>query len=397
LTTKENDEEYLKPVFLPTDVRFAFSGKTKKISDMVARLSAISSIDSLYPGSDLIRIDAIPPKDGKVAYVRMRTFNGQASIMSVTDRIQFHFEGTVFVPADKLNSVLQLASGEDVKLVSVGFELQVSSGNSLWRIQLPSRPGAFKNYITEDDGIRLDAHELYAALSGVVKASAKGLARMSLTQVHVHHGSMVACDGQRLHRSQIPSLQEFPSFTIPTYGAMLFLKSLKVVASSDKVLLKVDDTSVTLLTSTDIISVLRNKLEYPDVEKLFISQSVINDTSVTLNKDDLFEAVKSVKLFADELLSSVLIYEEDENTIIVQAEDELGNSSQVKLEGKVLGKANIRLSLNYRNLLDVLDSMSSDLITLRSTMNSKTSKASALFEDTLTGFIGILSQVIKEN
>lgn len=380
------------PEYLPTDARFHAEVDIGKLLPVVLRAAGVCSSNSVHEGADLIQLEAKGLQDKQSAHIVIRASNGATFLDAIVPATRVDVSGDVRIPVDKLLSVLkQVTSGSMVTISCVGFEVQVSSENSLWRLKTPA-----KSLIPNRPAIlgvnhRVAPERLLVGLRSVVKSAAVGMARASLTQVHVSGNYVIACDGARLHKQHVPDLGVKDAFEIPIHVAHLFISALKY--DTDEVTLKVGEVTLSLITKFEVLTTLRSKLAYPDVEKLFISQSVLNDSAVQFARDDFLAAVKNVKNFADSLLSAVHIKSTDDNQILVQSEDEIGNAAQSRIPAASQGKSMVNLKLNYKHLIDALESTSSEMLEIRVGRNSKTTKSSAFIEDSGIGFQAVIGQV----
>lgn len=381
----------MKAEFLPTDTRFSVVVETHRLKPVLLRTSSICSTDSVHAGSDLVRLEAIKSQDGTSQHLRVHAGNGSVFLDAVLKVQSVDVEGEIHIPADRLVSVLKQASGSTVSISCVGFEVQVSSGNSMWRLKTPAKASIPTRPDIEGETYRIQAKELHLGLHSTIKAVASGLARASMAQVRFNDNYVIACDGTRLHKKEIPGMQLSESFEIPTYVAKLFMDAVNDVA--DDVVIRVGQFTVSVVTGTEMVTTLRSKLKYPDVERLFLTQAVMNDSSVQFIRNELLDAVKIVKTFADEVLSCVHIKSSADGQIIIQSEDEIGNAAQSRIKANTTSSSVIDLRLNYRHLMDALVATGSEILEMRVSKNSKTTKSSAFIADSEINFQAILGQV----
>lgn len=381
----------IKKEFLATDTRFHVVLATATVVPILQRISVVCVKDSVHAGADLVQLTSNIGVDGKVSHVVLRGANGAVYMDAIVPASSVSVEGEIFIPFDKLVAVVKQLTGEFVTISCVGFEVQISSENSLWRLKTPARAVIPERPEVTGPILRVDGPTLRAGLQSVIKAAATGLSRASLTQVRFHKDYVIACDGARLHRKQVPGLHVEEPFEISAPVVKIFLSAIKDV--TDNVAMRVSGNAVALFSDYEVITSLRSQVPYPDVEKLFVSQAVMNSTSTQIIRTELLEAVKKVKNFADEVLSAVHIRSLEDNQIVIQAEDEVGNTAQSRIKVATQGKDVIDLKLNYKYLSDALDSMTSDVVILRTGKNSKTTKSSAFLEDTENGFQAVLGQV----
>lgn len=387
--------------FLPTEVRFHVKVKTAALKGLVGRMAAISASNTLFPGTDLLRFSAIPESQASSSFMSMYATNGSIFMEAQALDVEVQRSGTIHVPSKKLSDVLKLAQDDYVTISCVGFEVQVTSGNSLWRIQVPSKDSMPERSTGTEQVVEVERDELLRILGGVVKATADGFSRSSLIQVQLGVGTAISCDGARMHRVETSSMEGVGHFTIPTIGVKLFLAVLKGMTDDYPTSLGVTDESVTLYAGREQITVLRSKVGFPDVEKVFITQSVMNNTSVVVNRKELQDAVTRVKVFADETLAGVSITTNEsvdgKTSVVVHAKDDIGNFSATDIAATIDGKTVVDLKVNYKHLQDALASVASDLVTIRVAKSSKSKKTSAFIEDVDTGFVAVIGQLNKES
>jgi DNA polymerase III sliding clamp (beta) subunit (PCNA family) len=391
----------LLPEFLPTETRFFAIADTKALRIVVGRLAAISATNSLKYGTDLLRIGSVEPTSVTSGMLHLYATNGSIFMDSSVTGVAVKGDGQITVPAQRLIDVLKLAKGEKVTLSCIGFELQVSSENSLWRIQLPAKEDMPEYQRTEGFDFEVSAPELTRILSGVVKAAAGNNSRDSLMQIRMGDGNAISCDGSRMHRVTSSELDGVRLFTLPTIGAKLFLRLIELLKIDSEVSITVTDTAVELYSGMDSIKILRSKMGFPDVERVFISQSVLSDTIANVNRSALQDAVTQVRVFADEVLSGVSLTSTTKaggkTFIMVHAKDDIGNYSATEVPASIEGKAVVDLKVNYKQLQEALDSAQSDIVSIRVAKSSKSKKTSAFIEDLEHGFVAVLGQIIKEN
>lgn len=387
--------------FLPTEVRFHVKVNTAALKGLVGRMAAISASNSLFPGTDLLRFSAVTESQVTSSFMSLYATNGSIFMEAQALDVEVRRAGTIHVPSKKLSDILKLAQDEYVTISCVGFEVQVTSGNSLWRIQVPSKVDMPEKSVGTEQVIEISRKELLRVLSGVVKATADGFSRSSLIQAQLGVGSAISCDGSRMHRVESSALEGIGNFTIPTIGIKLFIAVLRGVTEDQHIALGVTGESVTLHAGREQITILRSKVGFPDVEKVFITQSVMNDTSAVVNRKELQAAITRVKVFADETLSGVSVTSNEsvdgKTSVVVHAQDDIGNFSATDIPATIDGKAMVDLKVNYKHLQDALASVESDLVTIRVAKSSKSKKTSAFIEDVSTGFVAVIGQLNKEN
>lgn len=401
MTESFKSDNALLPEFLPTDVRFFAIAPTKALKALVLRMAAVSTPNALVPGTDLMRIDSVEPTAATSGMLKLYATDASVFLDSTIDNVSVRGFGSITVPSKSLADVLKLAKGEQVTLSCTGFELQVSSGNSLWRIQLPAKATMPEYEHREGFEVCMPAYELSRILAATEKAAGDGLSRASLSQIRIGDGNALSCDGSRMHRVESSYLEDVKLFTMPTRGARIFLAFLNLMKYEDEVSLIVTDNSVEFYAGNDSVRVLRSKVGFPDVERVFISQYVMSDTQVTVNRERLMEAISQVKVFADSVLSGVSMTSTTKaggkSVIVVHSRDEKGNYSSTEVPTTVSGKTVVDLKVDYKQLQDALNSIESDMVTLRVAKSSKSKKTSAFIEDLEAGFVAVIGQIIKEN
>lgn len=394
--------ELPQPEFLPTEEIIKFEAPLYSFRKTVARLTAISSpAESSINGEDLLGLSVVPSEDGVSGYLILTTTDGLISNSSqyFEADVQSTQEETVYVPAKTFMDVLRAVTTEDLISISViGLELSVRTDNFMWRVKLPNTSEVSMFQEKSEFEIPLSDPKLFSQdINKVLKAAATGTSRVSLTQLLFSKEAVLACDGLRLHKKKISYLGDH-EFTIPVMGIEAFLRLIKD-SEPEKAALAVGKSTISLYTDYERVTVRKYMVAFPDVEKVFITQSVMNDNAFILDKTELYTAVKSVKIFADALLSSVRIASvktSSKTYMVVEAKDEIGNTSKttVKVLNEVKGSLNI--NLNFKHIMNVLESMSSEFVIIRTAKDSKAARTTAFIDDPRDGFTAILGQVLKD-
>lgn len=392
------EDPELVPEYIPTNERFKVSVSLKRFADIITRMSALALENSAVEGADLTKIESFKPSGGTAGFLKLSASNGSVGHEVIFYEVEVFAEDEILVETKKLQSIMKMAETDKITLTATGFELKVTSGTAMWKLKMPPRASIPRFEGVSSTPEEFDTQEAIYALTTTLKGVARSHSRASLTQIKFSQGNFTSCNGVELYRVTAPSFDDVEDFTISTLGAKAVL--LALIKNSEEVTsLHITENVLTFKVGNETLVISRSKLPYPEVEKVFISQSVLNDTAVTINPKDLEDAVKSVKVFADQALAAVSItsvrVKDDQYRLLVQANDEIGNSSHTSISCSFVGKDPVNLNLNYKNILSVLSCCKDSLIVLRVGKNSKTSKTTALFEDQAQGFIAVVGQTLK--
>lgn len=229
-----------------------------------------------------------------------------------------------------------------------------------------------------------------ACLDQVSFATADSELRANLMAVHINNGYMYATDGSRACRKEFKTEVPVENFTVPRNAVNLLVSLLKGASSSDVYLC---DTGGHLLfkVGEDLYSSRKLELQFPDVEKVLISQTDKYPFKMTIPRQMLVDAIKRAQITSEENRSlSILCSVDDGATITLRSKNTKDDTYEEVLKDKALtwDGAGFDRGINWEWLLDMLQVLGGEVVHLRMGEDKGTRKTYFRFDE--GDFVGII-------
>ena len=296
-------------------------------------------------------------------------------------------EGSITVPArlfaDLVNNIPQgvvTLELSDNKLLVVTDQYE-SVINGVSAEEFPVMPA-----LKDGKSVTIPAGTLKKCLQQVIGAASADDARPVLTgaYVHTHDGQlyMVATDSYRLAEKQVQACKENVNLLIPASSLQDILRTLQ---EGEDVVMAYDEQQVRF--SVDDVELITRLIDgnYPDYRKLIPAEF---KTVATLKKADFVNVTKVSSLFAREAAGSVTIKLDPEAGLSIRSVASQLGENTARAEADITGVGDV--TLNSRYLLDALNVMGGDTITLN--INGKLD-AVVLRDPSDTGYTHIIMPV----
>lgn len=296
-------------------------------------------------------------------------------------------EGSITVPArlfaDLVNNIPQgvvTLELSDNKLLVVTDQYE-SVINGVSAEEFPVMPA-----LKDGKSVTIPAGTLKKCLQQVIGAASADDARPVLTgaYVHTHDGQlyMVATDSYRLAEKQVQACKENVNLLIPASSLQDILRTLQ---EGEDVVMAYDEQQVRF--SVGDVELITRLIDgnYPDYRKLIPAEF---KTVATLKKADFVNVTKVSSLFAREAASSVTIKLDPEAGLSIRSVASQLGENTARAEADITGVGDV--TLNSRYLLDALNVMGGDTITLN--INGKLD-AVVLRDPSDTGYTHIIMPV----
>jgi DNA polymerase-3 subunit beta len=277
-------------------------------------------------------------------------------------------EGSITVPAKLLVSYISLLKDEKV-------ELSVDDSNTL-SIKAPSSQTKIKGIgadefpiipsVNKDNVFKISRKDLDLAITQTVFAAASNTARPVLSGILFDLRKdvlkMVATDSYRLAEKRIDlkekvdfDLQSIvPARTVSELGKIIAksnAEEIEITVSKNQILFVVGDTRM-------ISRLIEGK--FPDYEKIIPHA---HKTKIDVKNDELALVVRRVGLFARENNNNIKCTVTNDGKLTVSTDETKVGEEKAELGGKVEGENN-KIALNSQYLLDVLNFIQADEVTL---------------------------------
>lgn len=280
----------------------------------------------------------------------------ELSVLASTSAVTADDTARVVLPAKKLVEIIKCAPEGDVRVSVDGEFAVIGSGSASWTLRLvdgssyPPLPN-----LASIDFHTVSRESFVTALKRVRHALGRDTYRSQLMQMVINAGNgtpaqVLACDGVRL---AITELAEFPvSLRIPSGAVDVLIKMLDADGAES---IEVGETPsvVAFRVGAHVFAASKTMAEFPDVQKLVVAPALENRELLTVDKAALGEAVRRVRIAADDATSALALrLAPDQVTVI--ARDKHGNKSEEVVPATWEGDATL-VVVNHRFLIDALD------------------------------------------
>ncbi len=179
---------------------------------------------------------------------------------------------------------------------------------------------------------------------------------------------LVATDGYRLSLKKIKEakgldkiLEKQKELLIPSRALMEVGKIISDSDQKEELGLSITSKNNQIIFSNKNLEIISRLIEgkFPDFERIIPSK---NMTKITLDAESFFQAVRTAAIFARESANIIKLDFKDNQVELSSNSPQVGEN-KIKLEVKMDGKGG-KVAFNYRYLLEFLNSVKSDLITL---------------------------------
>lgn len=273
--------------------------------------------------------------------------------------------GAVTLPGKKLLEIIRELNGKEVDVSTSGSRVSISCNKSNFslptssRDSYPSLPSTEINASSINfpinllkDGIRRTVYaiagssELRAALTGCLwKQTDSGL-------------TMVSTDGHRLAKVTLPSLKaetEFSAIVAPK-ALNLLLK----MNSEESVVMSTQGTQISFhIGETSIFSRIIEGV-FPPYDKVIPSN---NDIFLELNKKDLYDALRRMRIVANPATQQV-IFTIEHNRVILHAENTDAGEAREDIEA-IFDSDPIQIAFSGNLITEILKTMNDENIIMK--------------------------------
>jgi DNA polymerase III subunit beta len=274
-------------------------------------------------------------------------------------------DGVAVVSAKLISDIVRAMPEEKVTIEAQEDEITVSAGSSEFKIHLFAASD-FPNIVTAGtQSVTISAKVFAESLNQVVRAASSDMQRLALTGVLMvaepDSVCLVATDSYRL------AVRELPGATMLGHGAEIVvpgraLDELKrLIGEAETLTMALGENRATFEVGNATLTTTLLNVEFPKYKQL-ISASYPN--KATTAREAFLEAVRRLRILARETTPVRLEMLKDSIRLSVVTQD-LGQGVE-ELEAKLEG-SEITVGFNSQYLLDGIDAISGDEITIEST------------------------------
>jgi DNA polymerase-3 subunit beta len=306
----------------------------------------------------------------------------ELSVIAKTSAAKCLEPGRAVFPGSKLIEIVSTCADDVVTVTIEDDSATVECAGATWSVGLPSNEDYPEVPDTEDAEVVFVVKESFKnALSKVKGAAAREGVRPALQMVDVSGGCVRASDGAIFRQVCVPELSEL-DLQIPVGAAEDLVKLLK---GSEAEMVGIGETEDHLLfvLGADVFVVTKNNVEYPDMEESLLAPARQNKQALTVDRDQLLNGVRRVRVNADEDTKGVTL-NLSQNSLILSARDKYGNTAQQELEAgynSPEGSKDRSLAVNHINLIDALQVVDDSSVTLMLGNDTRQRKSPIFIED----------------
>lgn len=288
--------------------------------------------------------------------------------------------GEITIDAKIFSDYVNLLPEDKVEFIEKDKDISIKCGNYKTKIkgeeakEFPLIPVIDKN-----DFCKLNIFDFKKALSSVVFAVASGDNRLELSGIYFKFNNnelvLAATDSYRLAEKKIKlktSTIKEKEIIVPSKTINELLRIISSLSSDSKTLesdiieIYISENQVLFsFSAVELISRVING-QYPDYKQIIPEKY---KTEIEVNKNDLIRAVKASAVFSKNGIYDISLVFRKKTLNVYSSSSQSGESS-VDIACDFSGEEN-DIMINYRYLLDGLNVLNSELVTLR-VINSNT-------------------------
>jgi DNA polymerase-3 subunit beta len=318
----------------------------------------------------------------------------ELSMIAATEIVTVEQPGCVVIPARKLLDIVREADDGDVSIqvASTGLA-HITIARTTWRLKLDSG----EDYpalpeVTDAIMAPINRRDFATALGAVAYAACRDVNRPSLMMIDVRSGTMTACDGAA--RFQQATVGTFPfGFQLPVGAVDDLLKLLTKVDVQD---IRIGESDHHLIFSlgTDLFIVNKLHASFPNLEATFLRPALTNRHPLTVDRGDLLQAIKRVRINADRNTAAIALRLAP-GTITVASRDMYGNDATETVTAEWNGPERT-LAVNHGFLTDLIGGHPGRTLEFRIGEDTKTRKSPILLRDPDAGTTGVVQQMLSD-
>jgi len=282
--------------------------------------------------------------------------------ISVDVTVSGESDGVAVIPARLANDIVRAVQPGAVSFAAAEDALSIQAGRSEFSLRLISGDDFPQSAVLETEPVLLPSEQLANALAQVVLAASTNDSRPILTGVLMAAESdglrLVATDSYRLAMRDISDtniLDEGQKVLIPS-RALGELK--RVLGQAEQVALRLGEREASFAVGNVTLTTRLIEGDFPNVQGLIPDH---HPNTLTLNREELLDALRRVKLLARES-TPVRLEMATDNTELVAATQDVGQARET-VESAYDGNE-LTVAFNPQYLLEGLEVAPSDEVTI---------------------------------
>lgn len=402
------EEESFEPASTPVPVEIdPESGLLSFTTKRFVLLALFTKAGSVLPTKDILPVlknFQLELADGRL---RVVATDLELSVISTTEMVTTEAEGRAVFPGKRLLSILQEAGDGEMRITVRNAEAgegqlaHITSERTEWDLTLMDG----SDYPPLPDVSQVEMHEVdrarfLGAISAVRYAAATDTVRPNLMMIDVFQGKMRAADGVRFQQADLNHTQkdedDGPSVDFPLdiqipIGAVDDL--VKLLRSTDQPTLAIGETDFHLVFRIGADVFIANKMvvSFPNIEQQLLKPALANDQELVIDRGELTEAVKRVRITADEETSAVIL-DLSAGKCTLRSADKMNNTCTEEIDAGWDSPPR-RVVVNHGFLLDMLSMADVKTCHIFFGPETKTRRSPVLLRDDDSGMVGIINQM----
>jgi DNA polymerase-3 subunit beta len=294
------------------------------------------------------------------------------------------------LPSDKMLSIARTAHDGEMTFDVAPRKAVITSKSSEWVLNLFDA-SQYPN-ITAPKEVPwkpVSRNPFIEAVTAVMSAASFDASSPGLCMVNISSGYYRASDRARMHQYQsdfgVPDLS-IPSFSVKPLIAILKTSSSAeffVVRGKNGFMAKVDNL---------ILTVAGLSAEFPDVTSALLKPTLVNTVEVTVDVNDLTQAIKRTRVTVDSV-TKLLSIKVTPQGMSVSTKEPVSNSRAIEtVEIGYAGKESVDANVNVSHLYDALNSSPTTTVTMTFGKKERTKLPSVRIFSTDESYNAVISQ-----
>lgn len=315
----------------------------------------------------------------------------ERTIISSTEMVEVLAPGAACFPAKKILEIVRVADEGDAEIKAAkDGQAHIEIGRASWELKLHA--GADFPMVQDVHDVELTQVDRVTLLNGIHAvryAATKDVTRQPLRMIDVTNGKMTACDGVRFQQTMLG--EDFPlTLKIPV-GAIEDLVQMLKATDLPTIGVGEQEHSLVFKVGSDIFVVNKLMAQFPDVEQLLLRPALTNKHKLALDRQELVDAIKRVKINSDPETSAIALALSADR-LTVRSKDKLGNEATETLDTAWTAGTR-QLVVNHGFLLEMLAMHQGKSCLFFLGDDTRSRKSPLMLKDDDTGTIGVIQQM----
>jgi DNA polymerase III sliding clamp (beta) subunit (PCNA family) len=365
----------------------SFTVKRFVLATLVEWTSPVIPKKEALPVLGCIRITVSPDQ------MQFAATDMERTVFAVSPSLSTESSGVVFLPAQRLKAILAEAPDKDVTIRVRRDFAEVEAGGVTWSLKLPASTQYPKLPDFGTAQFRPARREhLLGALRTVRHAAGRDSSNPASAQVRIAESDglmyATASSGGRYCRMPVPG---FPfSTSVPT-GALDELIRVLSTSKLDDTLVSLEGDTLAFRAGPVTLAVQLLMQQFPDADRLVLDPVRDSTDVLGVDRSELVQAVRRVRINADSTSSAVAFVLED-GSLTLEARDEVGNRAAETVQAAWGGGSRL-VVLNAQFLLDLLAVYPASSCTFKVSKDVRKRRVALLLEDEDSGVTGVIPQM----